>query len=173
MQPKRLSAERVALELNQHSLAVAIKFSVIIIGIIAFYLQDLTLVFSNALSDESTYHILAIPFLFGYLLYRKRAMISASFGQQKPTKTFFQKNFTLFIGILLFATAVLVYWFGSYTFTPLEYHMLTLPILASGIILILFNGQTLKQLAFPIIFLFFLTPPPSDILYSVGSTLST
>ena len=99
-------------------------------------------------------------------------MISASFGQQKPTKTFLQKNFTLFIGILLFAIAVLVYWFGSYTFTPLEYHMLTLPILTSGIILILFNGQTLKQLAFPIVFLFFLTPPPSDILYSVGSTLS-
>ncbi len=172
MQPKRLSAERIALELNQHRLAVAIKFSVVIIGVIAFYLQDLTLVFSNALSDESTYHILAIPFLFGYLVYRKRAMISASFSQQKQTKSFIQKNFTLLVGILLFATAVLVYWFGSYTFTPLEYHMLTLPIFTAGIILILFNGQTLKQLAFPIIFLFFLTPPPSDILYSVGSTLS-
>ncbi len=172
MQLKRPSAEGMALALNQHRLAVAIKFSVIVIGIIAFYLQDLTLVFSNALSDESTYHILAIPFLFGYLLYRKRAMISASFSRQNRNKSFVSKNFTLLTGILLFATAVLVYWFGSYTFTPLEYHMLTLPILTSGLILLLFNGQTLKQLAFPIVFLFFLTPPPSDILYSVGSTLS-
>ena len=172
MQLKRPSAERIALALNQHMLAVATKFSIIVIGIIAFYLQDLNLVFSNALSDESTYHILAIPFIFGYLLYRKRSMISASFGQEKQNKSILSKNFTLLIGILLFATAVVVYWFGSYTFTPLEYHMLTLPILTSGLILLLFNSQTLKQLAFPIVFLFFLTPPPSDILYSVGSTLS-
>ena len=50
--------------------------------------------------------------------------------------------------------------------------MLTLPVLTAGLILILFNGQTLKQLIFPIAFLFFLTPPPTEILYSVGSTLS-
>ncbi len=162
----------MTLALNQHRLALATKFSVMIIGIIAFYFQDLTLVFSNALSDESSYHILAIPFLFGYLLYRKRSMIKASFSKQKQNRSFFPRNFTLFTGILLFATAILVYWFGSYTFTPLEYHMLTLPILTAGIIMLLFNGQTLKQLAFPVAFLIFLTPPPTDILYSVGSTLS-
>ena len=50
--------------------------------------------------------------------------------------------------------------------------MLTLPVLVAGLTLILFNGQTLRQLAFPIAFLFFLTPPPTEILYSVGSTLS-
>ncbi len=47
--------------------------------VVAFFLQDLNLIFRNALGDESTYHILAIPFLFGYLLYRKRAMVNASF----------------------------------------------------------------------------------------------
>ncbi len=73
---------------------------------------------------------------------------------------------------MLCVTAVLAYWSGSYTFTPIEYHMLTLPVLVAGLTLILFNGQTLKQLAFPIAFLFFLTPPPIEILYSVGSTLS-
>ena len=172
MQPKQEKAEGQASTLNQHKLALAIKFSIIAAAIIAFYLQDLNLVFTNALSDESTYHILAIPFLFSYLLYRKRTMVSASFTQQDQNRSFIQKNFSQLVGVLFCATAILVYWFGSYTFTPLEYHMATLPVFVAGLILILFNGQTLKQLAFPIAFLIFLTPPPSDILYSVGATLS-
>lgn len=158
--------------LNQHRVAVATKFLVIAIAAVAFYFQDLTLVFANALSDESTYHILAIPFLFGYLLYRKRAMVSASFASESPSRAFFQKYFSQLIGLLLCATAVLVYWFGSYTFTPVEYHMATLPVFFAGLVLVLFNFQTLKQLVFPIVFLLFLVPPPSDILYSVGATLS-
>ncbi|MCW4044840.1 MAG: archaeosortase/exosortase family protein, partial [Candidatus Bathyarchaeota archaeon] len=66
----------------------------------------------------------------------------------------------------------LVYWYGSYTFTPLEFHMATLPVLAAGLTLIFFNAQTLKHLAFPIAFLFFLVPPPSEFLYHAGSTLA-
>ena len=54
--------------MNQYRIALATKFAVITAVIITFYLQDLNLVFSNAISDEATYHILAIPFLFGYLL---------------------------------------------------------------------------------------------------------
>ncbi len=50
--------------------------------------------------------------------------------------------------------------------------MLTLPFLAAGLTLILFNLQTLKQLIFPIAFLIFLTPPPDQIFYSVGSALA-
>jgi exosortase/archaeosortase family protein len=100
-------------------------------------------------------------------------MVSATLKQQGVlASSFFAKNFTVIVGVLLCSTAILAYWFGSYTFTPIEYHMLTLPLLTAGLILILFNGQTLKQLAFPIAFLFFLTPAPTEILYSVGSTLS-
>ena len=100
-------------------------------------------------------------------------MVSATLKQDTPNNpSAFAKNFTPIVGVLLCATAILVYWFGSYTFTPIEYHMLTLPVLTAGLILILFNGQTLKQLIFPIAFLFFLTPPPTEILYNVGSTLS-
>jgi len=174
MQPKLPTREKLKLALDQQRIAVAIKFSVIAAVVIAFYFQDLTLIFRNALSDEATYHILAIPFLFGYLLYRKRKMAGAALTQnnKNATSSSFTKNFNSIVGVLLCATAILAYWFGSYTFTPIEYHMLTLPVLASGLILILFNGQTLKQLIFPIAFLFFLTPPPTEILYSVGSTLS-
>jgi exosortase len=173
MQPKPSINRKLTRSLNQHSLAIATKFAAILAVIVAFYLQDLNLVFSNAISDEATYHILAIPILFGYLVYRKRKMVNATLTQSKQTfSSAFTKNFTLIMGILLCTTAVLVYWFGSYTFTPIEYHMLTLPILTAGLILILFNTQTLKQLIFPIAFLFFLTPPPTEILYTVGSTLS-
>ena len=173
MQQKRLSTQTKALTLNHHTLALTTKFAVIIAVVVAFYLQDLNLVFSNAISDEATYHILAIPFLFGYLLYRKRKMVAATLRPSNQNiSSAIAKNFSLIAGILLCATAILVYWFGSYTFTPIEYHTLTLPILTSGLILILFNGQTLKQLIFPIVFLFFLTPPPTEILYTVGSTLS-
>lgn len=173
MQLKLSTKERLALELNQHRLAVALKFSVLTAVVIGFYLQDLTLVFKNALSDETTYHILAVPFLFGYLLYRKRAMFNASLKQESKTfSSAFSKYFILSIGILLCATAILAYWSGSYSFTPLEYHMITLPVMVAGLSLILFNGQTLRHLAFPIAFLFFLTPPPTEILYSVGTTLS-
>jgi exosortase len=173
MQHRLPTTTRMAQALNQHSLAVAIKFSVIVAVVVAFYLQDLNLVFRNALSDEATYHILAIPFLFGYLLFRKRSMVNAALKQEKQNiSSSFSKYFTLLVGVLLCVTAVLAYWSGSYTFTPIEYHMLTLPVLVAGLTLIMFNGQTLRQLAFPIAFLFFLTPPPTEILYSVGSTLS-
>ena len=158
---------------NQHRIAVALKFSFIAAIVIALYSQDLSIVFSNALSDEATFHILAIPFLFTYLLYRKRKMISANIRQQESTAPFFIKNFTALIGIMLCAAAILEYWYGSYTFTPIEFHMLTLPVLVTGLTLILFNWQTLRQLAFPIAFLFFLTPPPMEILYGAGSTLSS
>ena len=173
MQPRLPSTTRLAQALNQHRLAVAIKFSAIVAVVVAFYLQDLNLVFRNALSDEATYHILAIPFLFGYLLFRKRSMVNAALKQEEQSiSSSFSKYFTLLVGVLLCVTAVLAYWSGSYTFTPIEYHMLTLPVFVAGLTLILFNGQTLRQLAFPIVFLFFLTPPPTEILYSVGSTLS-
>ena len=173
MLPEQSKSDKIALALSSHRLAVATKFTVIAATIVAFYFQDLNLVFRNAVSDEATYHILAIPLIFSYLLFRKRKMANASISQKtNPSSNAFSKNFTLIAGVLLCATAILTYWFGSYTFTPLEYHMLTLPIFTAGLILIFFNLQTLRQLAFPVAFLFFLTPPPTEILYSVGSTLS-
>ncbi len=163
---------KVAQTLHQHQLAVALKFLAIAAVTIALYSQDLSIVFRGALNDEATFHILAIPFLFAYLLFRRRKMVSATFQQEQTSKNILQKYFSTITGTLLFATAILTYWYGSYTFTPLEYHMVTLPIIVAGLTLILFGTQTLKQLIFPIAFLFFLTPPPSEFLYSVGSALS-
>lgn len=173
MQKTKIPATpQMALVFSQHRLAIALKFSVITLAVVALYFQDLSLVFTGALTDESTYHILAIPFLFAYLIYRKRKMINAAF-QHPQTITFgLQKYFSTLAGMSLFAVSILAYWYGSYTFTPLEYHMLTLPFLVAGLILILFNTQILKQLFFPVAFLIFLTPPPDEILYGIGSSLA-
>jgi exosortase/archaeosortase family protein len=158
--------------LTQTRLAVTAKFFAITLSVLALYTQDLGIVFSNALIDESSFHVLAIPFLFAYLLYRKRKMAHASLSLDGANPQAFQRYFNVIAGGLLCAAAILTYWFGSYTFTPVEYHMLTLPAFVAGLILILFNLQVFKQLLFPIGFLFFLTPPPSEFLYSVGSFLS-
>ena len=163
---------KMASALNQHRLAIALKFSVITLAVVALYFQDLSMVFKGALTDESTFQILAIPFLFAYLIYRKRKMINAALQPPQTGTRGFQKYFSTLAGISLCAVAILTYWYGSYTFTPLEYHMLTLPFLTAGLTLTLFNTQTLKQLLFPIAFLIFLTPPPDEIFYSVGSALA-
>lgn len=157
---------------NQHVLALSLKFSFMVAVVIALYSQDFGIVFSNAFSDDSSFHILAVPFLFIYLIYRKRKMVSATIAQNESTQLFFKKNFDAIAGMLLCSSAILAYWYGSYTFTPIEFHMLTFPVIITGLVLTLFNWQTLRQLLFPIFFLFFLTPPPIEILYGVGSTLS-
>ena len=173
MQSKLSNSGKVALTFSQHRIAIAIKLSVVVFAVLAFYLQDLSMVFKGALTDESTFHILAIPFIFGYLLFRKRKMFNATLQSSQTSKVGFQKYFSLLSGITLCAIAILTYWYGSYTFTPLEIHMLTLPFLASGLVLILFNTAALRQLIFPIAFLIFLTPPPSEILFGIGSSLAS
>ena len=158
--------------LNRYSLYLALKIATIVVAVLAIFHQDLIIVLSDALQSDFMSHILVIPFLFAYLIYRKRKMLRAvvsSKNQNQPKET---RYLPTIAGILLLATAILLYWHGSYTFMPLEYHMLTLPIFVAGLLLILFNPQTLRQLAFPIAFLVFLVPPPSEILYGIGATLS-
>ena len=158
--------------LTQSNLLLIIKVAVIPIATLTLFAQDLIIIFSDAFQSEITSYLLAIPALFTYLVYRKRKMLRAVIPLEfeEPKKT---RHFPLIWGTLLSATAILLYWHGSYSFTPLEYHMLALPLFAAGLTLILFNPQTLRQLAFPIAFLIFLMPPPSEILYALGTTLST
>ncbi len=95
---------------------------------------------------------------------------AARFESQKSSLS--SNSFPLVIGILLCATAVFLYFYAATTFSPLEYQIITLPVFASGLILIFFNFATLRELAFPLAFLLFLTPPSSAVLYSLSSLLS-
>jgi exosortase len=170
-------------------IALTIKVAAILVIILAIYYQDLMLIANEALNSEIMSYILAIPILFTYLLYRKRKLVRAAISfdtletNRKPATesnqttgaVLYKKPATYInqiMGTLICLTAFILYWHGSYTFYPLEYHLISLPIFIAGIILVMFNAQTLTALAFPIALLIFLTPPPQEILNAVGSALS-
>jgi hypothetical protein len=130
-QARVIPMQKIKLPQAIHKLATAnyaghttllLKGLTITFAISALYFQDLSIVFTDAFRSEQTYHILAIPFLLAYLLYRKRKMISAAAPQKESVTVGITQHFQTLIGILLTSTAVIVYWYGSYTFTPLEYH---------------------------------------------------
>jgi exosortase len=156
----------------RNNAGLILKSTIIVVVTIAFFFNDLRIVFSDAIQSETTSYILLVPILLSYLLYRKRKMLTAIMPLEKKSSSKMLKYASTITGAILFTISILVYWQGSYTFTPLEYHMFSLPLFTAGLVLILFNLQTLRQLAFPIAFLFFLTPPPSEILFTVGGTLS-
>jgi len=154
-------------------ISLSIKAAAIILATLVIYYQDLTMVGNEALRSEFMSHILAVPFLLSYILYRKRKMLMGVIPFEATTlkkKIVFTREI---IGVILCLLAFLLYWHGSHTFHPLEYHMASLPLFVAGCTLIIFNTSTLKVLAFPIAFLFFLTPPPLEIVYVAGATLST
>jgi len=153
-------------------LILGLKIAVIFAAVLLVFRQDLAIVAADALQNESTSYILAIPFLFAYLVYRKRRMLRTVIPLESQGQPKIMRYSGTMAGVLLSSTAILLYWYGSHTFTPLEYHMLTLPVFAAGLTLILFNTHTVRQLAFALAFLVLLTPPPSEILSNVGSTLS-
>jgi len=146
-------------------------------AILAVYHQDLQLIFLDALQNEATNQALLVLPIFGFLIYRKRKMLRAvtslkETDQHTSIPQGMGHSSTL-IGILLSSASIIFYWYGSYTFMPLEYHILTMPIFTAGLVLILFNLETLRQLIFPILFLFFLTPIPEELLFRLSSALST
>jgi exosortase len=165
--------EPIRFHLTRSTIALSIKVIAVLGATIAIYFQDLTIIANEAIRSELMSYILAIPFLLAYILYRKRKMLRATIPFEttnpirKPTYT------REIVGALLCLTAFLLYWHGSYTFYPLEYHVVSLPLFVAGLILIIFNTKTIKVLAFPIAFLLFLTPPPSEIAYIAGASVAT
>ena len=158
-------------KLSKSTLVLSLKIATVLVSALVIFYQDLAIVAVDALHSEFMSHILAIPFLLVYLIYRKRKMIRAAITFESELSKEAVRRPEI-VGALLVLIAFLLYSYGSYTFTPLEHHMFALPIFITACILISFNTQTLRQLAFPIAFLFFLVPPPSEIIYAFGTTLS-
>lgn len=157
---------------NRSNLVLGLKIVTIFASTLAIFRQDLVIIINDALHNDATNYVLTIPFLFAYLIYRKRKMLKQVIALENKEQNKLIRQLPQIMGILLSTAALFFYWYGSYTFTPLEYHMFALPLFIAGLVLFLFNTQTLRQLVFPIIFLILLTPPPSQILYNLGSTLS-
>jgi len=164
--------KKMSTKITETQIAFGLKTATVLAATVALFSQDLIILFNDAIQSETTSHLLAVPLLLAYLIYRKRKMLRVMTPIENKNKPKETRHLPTIMAILLLITSILLYWYGSHTFTPLEYHMLTLPIFVAGLTLIIFNPQTLRQLAFPICFLIFLMPPPSEILYALGGTLS-
>lgn len=174
MQKARLpTLQQLATVKNLGTFTVAMKVTSILIFVFVLYYQDLSILFNDALQNEVTSYILAIPFIFTYLLYRKSKMLRATVSSEAAQQADPTRHRATLSGILICTIALILYWYGPYTFTPLEYHVTSLCLFLAGLILVMFNSKTLRVLAFPIAFLIFLTPPPLQILSEAGSILST
>lgn len=150
-----------------------VSSSAVILASLIFYWQDFSILFNEALQSDLASHILVMPFLLAYLVYRKRKMLRAVVSLDSSTHTRRDVLIREIVGAMLCFLAFFLYWHGSRTFYPLEYHMVSLPLFVTGCILLLFNTETLKVLALPIAFLLFLIPPPFQTVYAAGTTLST
>ena len=122
---------KILCSLSQNSASLA-KITTLVGITILFFRQDFLILFIDALGSETNSHILAIPPLIIYLIYRKRKVlkIAVTFEKKGSRET---KHLPTTIGVLLLTIAVLIYWYGSYTFTPLEFHVGTLPIFIAGL----------------------------------------
>ena len=148
--------------------------SAVLITLLVFivYGDDLEILVNEALQTEALSHVLLIPFFAGFLLYLKKDTVKASLALEKIRKKTKTQHIDEVIGVAMCLIAFLVYWYGSHTFHPLEYHLLSIPIFIIGITLVLFNLKTLLVLIFPILFLLFLIPPPTEFMYTVGGTMA-
>lgn len=127
------------------------------------YWRDLWDILNLAIASDVVQYILIVPFAFLFLLYRRRKFLSLPFRGSFMNET---------IGIALCLLSFLLYVLGSFSFDPLLYHLLSLPIFFSGAILIVYGFDTLRALAFPIALLFFLAPFPLVFLAPLGGYLS-
>jgi len=165
---KRLNEADTNLKTNGLYILTAASTTLIILIV---YSRDLAIIAKEALRNEALSHILLIPFLAGFLFCLKRDMVKATLALHRHLEKG-KINIEEIIGVSLCLVAFLTYWYGSYTFHPLEYHLLSLPIFLVGVTMILFNLKTVIALIYPIVFLFFLVPPPTELTYYLGGALA-
>ena len=143
-----------------------------LVAVAVVYGNDLAILANEALQNEAFSHLLIFPFLLGFLFYLKKDVIKATLllGRTSKSKTRYVNEIS---GAALCLVALILYWYGSSTFYPLEYHIASLPIFIMGTVLIVSNARTLIMLIFPILFIFFLVPLPTTLLYTAGGALAS
>lgn len=153
-----------------------IKAAVIAIAVALMYMQDLAVIFKDALvfsSANITNYILIIPFLLAYVVYRKRKVLIAvaleGNGNRRRGKIL---RFDDIIGLTLISIAVILYIYGSLTLYVLEFHIYSIPLLVAGLTAFLFNLKVLRHAIFAIVILAYLQPPPAELLSDIAGDLS-
>jgi len=162
---------RALAKLKKHS-PLILSVATIPLMILIVYWRDLSIIVNEALQNEAVTHVVLVPILVSYIVYRKRDIVKATFALEKLRQRSRASFLNEVVGLALCLSAFLLYWYGSYTFYPLEYHLVSLPLFVAGIVLILFNLKTFTLLIFPILFLLFLIPPPSGITYTAGASIA-
>lgn len=147
-----------------------LKLFVIITSFFIVFHRDIFLLGNEVLNNDLLSYVLAVPFLFAFLVYRKRNAIRESLESNLVHRTLI---FHKLIGFLLCLIAFFLVWYGTGSLTPLRYHVLAIPIFLAGSILLLFHGLVLKIVAIPIAFLLFLVPPPLLYVHELATYLSS
>jgi exosortase len=135
-------------------------FLLIAIPVVAYF-QDFVQLVYLALSDPEIQYVLLVPFIVAFFFYRQRR---AFLIYRKASK------FYGLLGFSLCSLALVIYIWGSYSFYILPIHLISLPLLVAGIILLLFGPATLRLLIFPTFLLSFLTPFPSVLTDMFGAS---
>jgi len=147
------------------------KTATLISATLVLFSKDLLVIFSDALQDESVSHVLIVPVIIAYIIFRKRRVIQAAASSKKGQSLFNLVRVDDVAGWFLLLVSLGFYLHASYTMMSLEYHVLAMILFIASCILILFNWSVLQQLVFPLLLLSLLFPP-AEILYNLGSALS-
>jgi len=142
-------------------LSTLIKISLFIAFLVVIFFQDFGQVFSLAIGNSEVQYILIVPFVAAFFFYKSRKAFLFS------SKSSHLQDL---IGAGTCLLALLIYIYGSYSLFPIEMHLLTLPIFAAGLILLLFGTNTLKTLIFPTTLLIFVSPFPIIFSDQFGGT---
>ncbi len=114
--------------------------------------SDLLIVINEGLVSEGYSHVLLLPFIFGYLVYRRRQVLSAI--QNIPDRRKLGDVWTV-IGLSLMLATFVVYFYSSETSYSLEWRLAMLPVFVSGMVLSTFGFKFWREIAIPIAFLLF------------------
>ena len=114
---------------------LALKGLAIAIPVLLIYWNVFQVLIKEALFSESTSHIIAVPFLVGYLIYEKRESIKSLIYFENKNKSD-TPIYQIIVGVILCITAYIMIWYGSYVFYTLSIQTFSIPIFISGIIII-------------------------------------
>jgi exosortase len=154
---------------SSSELLTGAKIAVLVGSVLAIYSNDLVAIFNEALNSELTSYVLILPFLIGYLVYRKRSALKAAISFDLTNRSLPIETLE---GTILMAAALIYSWGISFTSDPLSYRSLSIPFFTFGALLALFGKNTLRTALFPVALSLFITPLPGDFSTYWGGVLS-
>ena len=169
---KKNSSSPFNLDTVKRNYRLILMLALITVAVLIVYSNDLMILANEALQNESFSHVLLLPFFAAFLFYLKKDVVKGTLAVDTPKKKLSTKYVNEILGVVLLIVSFLLYWYGSYTFYPLEYHLFSLPIFLMGIVLVVLNSRAFLMLIFPLLFLLFLVPLPTTVLSVAGGYMA-